>query len=142
MNPPAAPRKTLVLLAGILWSVVGLVLAGVAVRWLSVVHRNVVLAVAVAIAGGLVVHRFGFSRLAATNLTRIYGQAPGKDKVCVFAFQNTRSYIIIALMMLLGYTLRHLPIPKFYLAPIYGAIGLGLFLSSLRYYRHLAFSNT
>ena len=142
MNPPAAPRKMLVLLAGILWSIVGLVLTSVAVGWFSLADRHVILAMAVAIAGGLVVHRFGFSRLAATNLARIYEQAPGKDKVCIFAFQNTRSYVIIAVMILLGYTLRHLPIPKFYLAPIYGAIGLGLFLSSLRYYRHLVCSNT
>jgi hypothetical protein len=45
--------------------------------------------------------------------------------------------VIIIVMMVLGYTLRHLPIPRVYLAPIYLGIGLGLFLSSLKYYARL-----
>jgi len=138
MKTPTADRKVLVLLAGILWSTVGLILTGVAAGWLASAHRNIIFAAVLTFFGGAILHRFGFSILAAINLTRIYRQAPGKDKVCVFAFQDTRSYVIIAVMILLGYTLRHLPIPKFYLAPVYGTIGLGLFLSSLVYYRYLA----
>lgn len=87
--------------------------------------------------GGVLVYRHGFSRLARTNLRRIFEQAPGKDKVCLFAFQSARSYVVIIVMMALGYTLRHLPVPRIQLTPIYLTIGLGLFLSSLIYYRHV-----
>jgi len=37
-------------------------------------------------------------------------------------------------MIMLGFTLRHSSFPKAYLAIIYLTIGLGLFLSSLKYY--------
>jgi len=121
-------------MAGIVWSIVGLALCAAAVYWLVVTDGQRVIPSILGIVIGVIVYRFGFSRLAKRNKQRIYEQAPGKEKVCLFAFQNWRSYIIIVFMMLLGYTLRHLPISKLYIAPIYLAIGLGLFLSSLTYY--------
>ena len=138
MDTPAANRKVLVFLAGMVWSIVGLALITAAVNWLISANGGVVYAVATGIVIGGGIYYFGFSRLAAVNLTRIYTQAPGKDKVCIFAFQNKRSYYIVIIMMLMGYTLRHLPINKIYLSPVYLAIGLGLFLASLHYYRRLA----
>jgi hypothetical protein len=137
MNAPSAPRPVLVLLAGILWSVVGTVLMAVAVGWLSPITREALPWLVLGLGAGVIIHRWGFSKLAEINLVRIFAQAPGKDRVCVFAFQNTRSYVIIVVMIALGYTLRHLPIPRVYLAPIYLGIGLGLFLSSLKYYARL-----
>jgi hypothetical protein len=137
MKAPAARRETLVLIAGIVWSMVGLALASVAVAWLlSLPHQAVIPALSGAV-GGYVIYRFGFSHLVRKNLVRIYAQAPQKDKVCVFAFQNIRSYFLIVIMMSLGYVLRHSGIPKTYLAPIYIAIGLALALSSLLYYNRL-----
>ena len=138
MKAPSVDRRVLVLIAGVVWSLVGLVLIGVALLWLISSHKNVIMSITVGIISGLVVYRYGFSKLARKNLIRIYGQASGKDKICVFAFQNTRSFLIAASMMLIGYLLRHLPIPRFYLVPVYFAIGLGLFLSSLLYYNHLS----
>jgi hypothetical protein len=138
MNAPSAPRLVLVLLAGILWSAVGTVLMAVAVNWLSPISGDTLPWLVLGLLTGIIIHRYGFSKLADVNLVRIFTQAPGKDRVCVFAFQNTRSYVIIIVMMVLGYTLRHLPIPRVYLAPIYLGIGLGLFLSSLKYYARLA----
>jgi hypothetical protein len=137
VKAPAARRKVLVLLAGSVWTAVGGILVAVAVRWSVTLRGHTAVALLIGLAGGVVVFRFGFSRLAAMNLSRIYTQAPGKDRVCVFAFQNTRSYLIVAVMMAMGYGLRHSPIPKIDLIPIYLAIGLGLVLSSLHYYRRL-----
>ena len=137
MNAPAAKREILVLLAGLVWSAVGIVLIGMAGYWALLDTDQAAIPLAIGILVGAAVYHFGFSRLAGINLDRIYAQAPGKDKVCVFAFQNTRSYIIVVIMMALGYTLRHLPVQRTYLVPIYLAIGLGLFLASLRYYGRL-----
>jgi hypothetical protein len=137
MKAPAARRKWLVLFAGLLWTAVGVALAAMAWYWFAAYEGNLILPLAVGIVGGGLICWFGFSKLAAENLTRIYTQAPGKDKVCLFAFQNKRSYIIVAIMMAMGYALRHSPLPEIYLAPFYLAIGLALALSSLLYYRHL-----
>jgi hypothetical protein len=140
MKPPVAKRKVLVLLAGIVWSLVGLGLLIAAGYWTRpILSQYHYLWLAAGIFGGLIIHRFGFSRLVAINIDRIFSQAPGKDKVCLFSFQNTRSYFLVIIMIALGYTLRHLPISKLYIAPIYSAIGFALILSSLVYYRRLRY---
>lgn len=126
-------------MAGIVWTAVGLVLIAMAAVWLHAYHGNLRLPVViVAIIGGVLIYWFGFSKLARINIDRIYNQAPGKEKVCVFAFQNARSYFMVVIMMSMGYGLRHSFVPKIDLAPIYAAIGLAMILSSLHYYRHLA----
>jgi hypothetical protein len=137
MKAPAARRETLVLVAGVVWSLVGLALVSVAVTWLFGSPGWAVILVLGGAVAGYAIYRFGFSHLARKNLVRIYAQAPQKDKVCVFAFQNIRSYLLIVIMMGLGYWLRHSGMPKTYLAPIYIAIGLALMLSSLLYYNRL-----
>lgn len=134
MIVPSARRSVLVLLAGIVWSGVGLVLIWVASLWLLRSDRYAVAALVIGIIGGVLTYSFGFSRLVARNLKRIRDQAPGKERVCVFAFQNWRSYLTIVLMVALGYTLRHLPVAKVYIAPVYLTIGLGLLLASFGYY--------
>ncbi|MFH2055859.1 MAG: hypothetical protein ABIJ61_07870 [bacterium] len=137
MRAPSAKRKWLVLFAGLLWTAVGAVLAAMACYWFAAYEGNLILPLALGIVGGVAIFWFGFSRLAAENLTRIYTQAPGKEKVCLFAFQNKRSYFMVVIMMAMGYAMRHSPLPKIYLAPFYLAIGLALALASLLYYRHL-----
>jgi hypothetical protein len=135
MKAPEAKRWILVLLAGIVWSGVGAALVIMALVWLYAIPQNPLIPVGIGIVAGAAIHGFGFSRLAMVNLERIRSQSPGKEKVCIFAFQNWRSYIMIAVMMAMGYGLRHSPVPKVYLISIYMAIGLALILSSFRYYR-------
>jgi hypothetical protein len=135
MKAPEAKREVLILLAGIVWSAVGVALVMVAIGWLYNIHRSQLISIGAGIVAGVAIHRFGFSRLAAINLSRIRAQSPGKDKVCLFAFQNWRSYLMIAIMMIMGYALRHSPVPKIYLVPIYMAIGLALVFSSFSYYQ-------
>ena len=137
MKAPAARRETLVLVAGIVWSLVGLTLVAVAAIWLTQGDSSVVLPACGGTVGGYLIYRFAFSHLARKNLARIYAQSPQNNKVCVFAFQNIRSYFLIVIMISLGYGLRHSGIPKTYLATIYIAIGLALTFSSLLYYNRL-----
>lgn len=137
MQTPAVNRSVLVLMAGVVWSIVGLVLIGVAGNWMISSSGNIVGPLLIGTAAGILVYYYGFSRLARTNLIRIAELSPTKSKVCLFAFQAWRSYLIIIVMMLLGFTLRHLPIPRLWLAPVYLAIGLGLALSSVLYYARL-----
>ncbi len=134
MNSPAVNRKVLLILAGVVWSVVGLALSIVAVYWLEVTEGNWIIPLMMGVVAGLIVYRFGFLRIVRPNKARIDAMASDKDKVCIFAFQSWRSYIIIVVMVALGYALRHLPISRIYLVPVYLAIGVGLFLGSLHYY--------
>ncbi len=124
-------------MAGILWSAVGLILMAVSIKWSMSAPGEIIYFIIPGLLAGILVYRFGFLKLVITNLERIFSQAPGKEKVCIFAFQDTRSYIIMMIMMLMGYTLRHVPISKVFLVPIYLTVGLGLFLSSLHYYYQL-----
>lgn len=138
LRKPAAKRSTLILIAGILWSAVGLFLMTLATVWLIRAELWLVMVFGlIALTAGWLYFRSMFIKLIDKNLDRIMAQAPGQEKVCVFAFQNVRSYLIALVMMAMGYGLRHSGVPKVYLSPFYFAVGFGLFVSSLAYYRYL-----
>jgi hypothetical protein len=46
-----------------------------------------------------------------------------------------KSYLIVLVMVSMGIALRHSSLPKQYLSILYNGIGLGLFLSGIRYFR-------
>ena len=134
MRAPSARRSTLILIAGLVWSAVGLGLIAAATYWLLRSDKYVLPALILGLIIGWAVYAFSFAKLVRKNLARIRQLAPGKDRICLFAFQHWRSYIIVVVMIMMGYTLRHLPIAKIYIAPVYLAIGLGLSLASFHYY--------
>ena len=129
---PAVPHIWLLVIAGLLWSGIGITLCSIAYSWLSV--QPLVTEVVPAVVGiGLAIaaYRLGFSKIAAKNTRRILAYA---NRVCVFAVQEWKGYLIIAFMMTLGIVLRNSAIPKPYLAVVYITIGGALFISSAHYY--------
>lgn len=121
------------LLAGLMWSGVGIMLICFAFTWLDKYKgTNVLLYYAAGFLAALPIHHFGFLKIADKNLNRL---VPLTEKKCIFSFMTWRSYFIVLFMVSLGITLRHSSIPKQYLSVIYNGIGLALFLSSIRYYR-------
>ncbi len=134
---PAVSRRTLMVTAAIAWAGVGLMLFLRGLHWVAQPPRasaakiSVVLAVAVAL--GLIKARFVFLRLAKKNIARIRSLSPHKDRICIFAFQAMRSYLLIIGMITLGILLRISPLPRLYLGGIYVIIGLAMGLSSLAY---------
>jgi hypothetical protein len=132
---PAVPRPWLLLVAGLMWTTVGGMLCVLAYGWLSGLSRESAWPLGiVGIVAAAAIDRFGFSRLALRNVGRI---AALPKRVCVFAFQAPKSYLLVLFMMGLGIALRGSPFPKSSLAVLYTGIGGGLFLSSLHYYRRL-----
>jgi hypothetical protein len=131
-RPVASPYSRL-LIAGTVWFVVGIALVIVACYWFSISAwpLNLVLA-AGSLGMGFAVFSFGFSRIARKNIARIGTQS---DFACLFAFQSWRSYLLILLMMVLGYTIRHLPIPKYIDAIIYFTMGSALAFGSSLYFQ-------
>ena len=86
----------------------------------------------------MIVYSFGFSRIVRKNLERIGGKP---EVVCLFAFQGWRSYFLILIMMLMGYGIRHLPVPKDVAAVVYFTMGSALCFGSSLYFRHFAAGN-
>jgi hypothetical protein len=132
---PAVPVNWLLALAGTLWAAAGILLVRLAVVWLRLLPPDRALALAalgLALAAGG--HRWLFRGLARRNIERIGRYA---DKGCLFAFQAWRSYLVIALMVVLGVALRHSSLPREGLAVLYIAMGGSLGLGSLAYYHSL-----
>jgi len=131
-------RVWLFLLAGLMWSGVGVMLCALAYGWLADLHAVSALWFGL---GGLVcslaAYRFGFQHLAQKNISRIHALL---EKASPFAFMSPKSYLLVVFMMALGMTLRNSPVPKAYLAVVYIIIGAALFLSSLHYYPHVRVS--
>jgi drug/metabolite transporter (DMT)-like permease len=132
---PAVSKHWLFIIAGIMWSAVGLMLIWRAVGWYSAIEGDwAIVMVLLGVALALAVYYFMFSKIARKNLKRLC-QHP--DKVCLFAFQSWQGYLIIVFMVSLGIGLRNSPFPKPWLAVIYTGIGGGLFIASLHFYERI-----
>lgn len=131
---PAVNKKDLILISGIMWSSVGVLLNWVAFKWLPAFEQwQIIFTYSVGIIMGLIISSYGFSKLAKRNSDRILKYP---EKVCVFGFQRWQMYILIVIMMSMGFFMRTTNfIPKYLLAPVYVAIGFALFISSFVYYK-------
>jgi hypothetical protein len=130
---PSADKRILVLLAGLMWCGVGIMLIRFAISWLSPFCERVqILYYSAGFIIAMPIHHFGFLKIADKNLKRLL---PLTEKRCLFSFMTWRSYMIVLIMVSMGIALRHSSIPKQYLSILYNGIGLGLFLSGIRYLR-------
>ena len=136
---PAIPRRLLLLIAGLMWCGVGIMLTLMAFNWLHTYPGHGWLFALAGFIAALVIHHFGFLRIVDRNLGRI-SRLP--EQPCAFSFISWKSYLIIVIMVTMGITLRHSPVPKQYLSIIYLGIGLALFLSGIRYFRNLLMADS
>jgi hypothetical protein len=129
---PAIPRRMLPVIAGAMWWFVGIMLTVTALKWLWFYNGEALRFFLSGLIAALVIHHFGFLKLADRNLERI---ARLPDRTCVFSFISWKSWLLIVVMIAMGMILRHSSIPREYLSVIYMGIGLALFLSGIRYFR-------
>ncbi|MCB0822661.1 MAG: hypothetical protein KDC09_08190 [Bacteroidales bacterium] len=132
---PAVNKTWLYFLAGSMWILVGMLLMLMAVHWIrdeKLHHAGLLLLIG--LIAGMIIHHFGFLKVVDKNLARLSEMA---ERPCVFSFMSWKSYLLVAVMMSMGFTLRHSGIPHLYLVSFYFALGLALFLSSIRYFRYL-----
>jgi hypothetical protein len=134
---PATTKKWLQLAAGLMWSGVGIMLIAFASRWLKLVDwMTMLLLIFAGAVLGAAIYLFGFSKLARKNIRRINAYA--RERICLFAFQEWKTYPLVAFMVFLGIYLRiYSPVPKPVLAIAYLGLGFSLFASSLLYYRQV-----
>lgn len=128
---PVVNKKYLLLPAGFMWMVVGIMLCSMAFRWLLKASDPYPFALTGVIAG-VIIYRFGFIRLAKRNIDRISAL---EGRHCLFSFITLRSYILVIFMIAVGITLRHSHIHKDWLSIIYNGIGIGLAISSISYFK-------
>jgi len=135
-NILAVEKDWLLLLSGIMWSGVGLFLIGLGIKWsIKFAIIEIVPVLLFGLILGMLIARYGFKFIALKNVDRINAFT---GKVCLFAFQELKSYFIILIMMSLGIFLRKSSLmPKILLSPMYIGIGSALFISSFLYYRNL-----
>ncbi len=137
---PAVPRYYLFGLAGAFWTFAGLMLCARAILWLNAFSLSIELALeTTSIAIAIIGYLFLFFKVVQKNIDRI-GQLP--ENACVFAFAAWRGYVMIALMITIGITLRNTSIPKYFLAVPYTAMGAILLIGSARFFRQFATSIT
>ncbi len=134
---PEVKRKWLIMLSGLMWSGVGILLNWIASKWFHTFNIwQTVLALTTGPLLGFAIAYFGFSKLAKQNANRILAYP---EKVCIFAFQRWQMYILIVIMMSMGFFMRSTYlIPRFMLAPVYIGIGSALFISSFVYYKRFS----
>ncbi len=130
---PGVERHYLLALAGGMWLGVGVVLLAFSYSWLhSLPVSWVAFLGGSGIVAALIISRFGFLKIVDKNVKRIL---PMEGKRCVFAFMSWKSYLLVAVMVGMGITIRRSAFPKSYLSVLYTGIGLALILSSLRYWK-------
>ena len=132
MVKPAVRKKWLYFVSGVLWLLVGLFFCLRAFFWLKPLALKGLGLFSLALVLSFLVGRLGLSRIAFRNLRRLDEQP---DKICCFAFQPWRSYLIIGLMILLGVTLRRSSLPRPLLGFLYAVMGGGLVTASFFYFR-------
>ena len=132
---PAVNRKWLLVISGLIWSGVGIFLNILAFGWLKSFNKMQIIIITIGLLAGWSIARFGFDKISNKNVNRILAYP---KHACIFAFQEWKSYILVAIMMSLGILLRTTElIPKFILAPMYIGIGTALFFASFKYYKNL-----
>ena len=127
-HKPGAPVTVHLLLAGLMWTVVGAVLVVVGGRWL---WRSEAAAAswlaALALGLGALKARFVLDRTARKTVERIRERGDGR---CLGGFLSLRSWALVGIMAVFGRLLRGSHLVRHLLGFLYLAVGTALFLSS------------
>jgi hypothetical protein len=130
---PAAPARVHLLLAAVLWSVVGGVMLAFGVKWLAAWRSGYVWAVlAAALIVGLVKARFVLRPSADRIVTRIRERGDGR---CLGGFLSPKTWLFVLLMIAAGRVLRSGLLPSAAAGFIYAAVGAALLWASRRLWR-------
>ena len=124
---PAASARTQLALAGCMWSVVGLALAGFGALWLIEGGTDWIWVMGAGAAlAGAAKSRFVLDRTARRMAERIRARGDGR---CVGGFLSPWSWLLVAVMASGGRLLRSV-LPPAWAGALYLRVGTGLLLSS------------
>ena len=122
-------------MAGLVWLVMGLVLVAMAMYWYRASPDALLLGLFIGSIFGPLLHQFKVRDLALMNVQRMKSLLPDCDRLPLIEVQSRRTYIIIAVMIVMGSMLRRSAMPRLYLAPGYLVMGIALILASGQYFK-------
>lgn len=130
---PGIPKRYLLFVAAFMWTFAGGMLFFRGFAMLFHFPRLLLFKIIVCIIAGLIFYFLLFSKISRKHTQRILKMEI--EKPCFFSFFNIRSYIIMAVMIGMGITLRIMGIvPLEYLSILYVTMGVPLTLSAFRFY--------
>ena len=135
----SANKRTLFIIGGLLWTFAGARIFTLGYGDLFSNAQNPFSYILVSIIVYLIFYNFIFSKMVNKHVKRIIDNE--REKYCIFSFFDIKGYIIMAIMIAGGITIRNLGVVN----PIYlglgGALataGIMYFLSGINYERTLA----
>lgn len=122
---PGLSISTHLMLAALIWSVVGFFLMVNGFFLISLAERSwlILLGLALGTAKGI----FVLDRVARKNIKRLHGF---ERKTCIGSVYSYKIWLLVIIMIVLGRTLRLTVLPGEVVGVIYLAVGCGLMLSS------------
>ena len=124
---PVASSRVQLLLAGLMWSLVGLGLIVVGNYWVLSTSSHIIGLLAISLCIGLGKSLLILDRVADRIVQRIAIRGEGR---CLVSFYSLRVWAIGIIMMLVGRILRGAGISYSLLGLIYAAVGTSLLISS------------
>jgi hypothetical protein len=126
---PAASRRVHMFAAGLLWTLVGILLAASGTLWVLASGSGLAVPVLIlAGAGGAAKARFILRKSARRVAERIERRGDGR---CLGGFLSWKSWLLVLAMMGFGRLLRASPLPPLVRGGIYAAVGVALLGASL-----------
>ncbi|RUM44334.1 MAG: hypothetical protein DSY80_04500 [Desulfocapsa sp.] len=122
---PGVPRSVHLFVAGSIWCFVGIFLMARGSHWLYEISKLWI--VLPGIAFGTLKALFMLDRSAEKNIRRI---VEGGNDRCLGGVYSWKTWLLVFLMMGMGFLLRNSSLPKEYLGLFYVSIGWGLLFSS------------
>lgn len=130
---PAASRRTHLLAAAGVWTIVGTGLLIAGVHWCqSMGFPQALYFLLPGILLGALKGYFVLGRSARRSVLRIESRPDG---TCLFGFIGWGGWGLVLVMMGAGFLLRHSPLPRSWLGLIYSAIGIALLVGSRVFWR-------
>ncbi len=132
-HKPRATARTQLLLAEMMWTIVGTMLLSLGLVWIVRRYHGPGWAYAAPfLVLGLLKARFILDRVARRTVVRIRTRG---DSYCVGGFFSPTSWLLIVGMMVLGQVLRASPLPRADIGFLYVLVGTALLISSRVFWR-------
>ena len=130
---PGVSKRTLLLIAGCVWTMAGGILISRAFLELWSIHNYLWAELLIGIVLGTIFYLFLFARISKKHITRI--KLITIDNPCFFSFFNFRSYVMMTIMITTGIVLRKLDIINHkILYTFYLTMGIPLLISAFRFF--------
>ena len=130
---PGVSKRTLLFVAGVIWSLAGGILITRALSVLIVSSEHLLIELIIASILGICFYIFLFTKISRKHIKRI--ELIKIDFPCFFSFFNVKSYILMAIMITGGIILRKTEVIKMeYLNTFFFTMGIPLLLSAGRFF--------